>query len=313
MDFWQTQKRARQVTTLYLLLFLFLTAVAALLVEFGMRYVAQEQYDPPMPLAGCVFLGMTFLISLAQYSCFKVSGGKFVAESMGAMKVDPEADFAQKQLANIVEEIAIASALPVPALYILDANEINAFAAGLAPDSAVIAVTKGALEKLSRDELQGVIAHEFGHIQNGDMLIGLRLAAMIMGFYFIFFMGLRMMQMTPRFGRRSNGRGANPIVVLALFLFLAGAFTWFFGSILKAMVSRQREYLADASSVQYTRNPEGLANALRKIAHESAHDMPKSGMAYSHLYFNVSSSFMSLFATHPPLQERIERITGKKK
>ena len=173
----------------------------------------------------------------------------------------------------------------------------------------MITITEGALNKLSRDEIQGVIAHEFGHVKNGDMLIGLRLAAMLMGFYFILYFAIRMLQFSG--GRRQDGRGQNPVFLAAMLFLIAGAFAWLFGSLLKAAVSRQREYLADASSVQFTRNPEGLANALRKIQKEELNDMPVTGMAYSHLYLDDHGSFSSLFATHPPLQKRIDVIEGK--
>jgi heat shock protein HtpX len=310
VNFWEAQRRARKQTALYLSLFVFLTLIAACFLELGMRYLEPDQYTTPYPLLGIGFLVLTFLVALFQYSCFKASGGKFVAESMGARRADPEANLAERQLLNIVEEIALASSLPVPLVFVIDAKQINAFAAGLTPDSAVIAVTQGALEQLNRDELQGVVAHEFGHISNGDMMIGLRLAAMLMGFYFILYLGIRLLQLSGRSSRRSNGKGGNPVLMAALCLFIAGAFTWFLGSILKAGVSRQREYLADASSVQFTRNPAGLAGALRKIQEETTKDMPKTGLAYSHLYLDDHASMFSLFATHPPIEKRIQAILG---
>jgi heat shock protein HtpX len=215
-------------------------------------------------------------------------------------------------LLNIVEEIALATSLPTPPVYILDANEINAFAAGTSRENAAITVTRGCLNLLNRDELQGVLAHEFGHIYNKDMTIGMRVAAMIMGFFIVTYMGLRLLQGSSYSSRRSDDedrRGGNPIMIIALIFLVAGAITWFFGSILQAMVSRQREYLADASSVQYTRNPKGLANALRKIANSTVSDMPRSGQPFAHLYFNEHESFWSrIFATHPPVEDRIAAI-----
>jgi heat shock protein HtpX len=182
-------------------------------------------------------------------------------------------------------------------------------------------VTVGAVQQLSRDELQGVIAHEFGHIFNGDTLISMRLAAMVMGFYFVLYIALRMIQFSGFRGRNerrsegggsSSGNGGNLLVVAALILAVAGALTWLMGSILKCMVSRQREYLADASSVQYTRNPKYIADALRKIAGLDVHDMPASGMAFSHMYFDDSGGFLSsIFATHPPIEKRIAALEGK--
>jgi heat shock protein HtpX len=311
MDFWQAQRRARKETAVYVTLFAILTIVAAVLLELGLRYFAPDQYNPPTPYMGLIFLVMTFGAACVQYYRFTTQGGKYVPESMGARKVKQDCDDLKEQmLLNIVEEIALASALPIPPVYIIEAEEINAFAAGLKPENAVIAITQGALNKLSRDEIQGVVAHEFGHIKNGDMRIGLRLAAMIMGFYFILYFALRILQISGRskISRGGGKKGADPILIAVLLLLAAGVFTWFFGSILKAAVSRQREYLADASSVQFTRNPEGLANALRKIEQENISDMPKTGIAYSHLYLDDHNSWSSLFATHPPIKKRIAAI-----
>jgi len=309
MDFWEAKRRARTQTLIYLFFFAFLTIMAAVLLEVGLRYFDQDQYNPPQPILGISFLLLTFGAATIQYVCFMSCGGKYVAESVGARLADPTASPTEAQLINIVEECAIASSLPIPAVYIMEAKQINAFAAGLTPQDAVIAVTQGALNNLTRDEMQGVVAHEFGHICNGDMKIGLRLSAMLMGFYFILYFAIRMMQFSGG-SRRSNEKGSNPVAIAALLMILAGAFTWFFGSILKAAVNRQREYLADASSVQFTRNPQGLVNALQKIQKESVHDMPKTGLAYSQLYLDDRSSFSSIFATHPPLDKRIDAIVG---
>ncbi len=306
MDFWQAQRHARRQTALYLTLFFLLTIVAAILLEFGLRYYGEGQYNPPLPYFGLTFLAFTLVSASVQYICYMSMGGKYVAESMGA-RLANASDPKGAQLLNIVQECAIAAALPIPKVYIIDAEQINAFAAGLDADSAVIAITRGALEKLSRDEIQGVIAHEFGHISNGDMVIGLRLAAMLMGFYFILYMAIRIMQFS---GGNRDSKGQNPVLFAALFFLIAGSFAWLFGSILKAAVSRQREYLADATSVQFTRNPEGLANALRKIEQEQVKDMPKTGMAYSHLYLDDHGTLSSLFATHPPIKKRIQAIEG---
>lgn len=310
MDFWQAQRRARRQTTIYLSLFVLLALVAAVVLELAIRYYGQGQYDPTVPYMGLAFLGITLIAASVQYLCYVSLGGKYVPESMGARLANSANSPQEAKLLNIVEECAIASALPVPKVYVINAEQINAFAAGLKPEDAVIAVTQGALNSLSRDEMQGVVAHEFGHIANGDMLIGLRLAAMLVGFYFILYFAIRILQFSSM-GRRSEGKGQNPVLLIALVFLVAGAFTWLFGSILKAAVSRQREYLADASSVQFTRNPQGLASALQKIQNESEKDMPKTGMAYSHLYLDDHASFSSIFATHPPIKKRIEAILGK--
>jgi len=311
MDFWEAQKRARRQTRLYLLLFAILTLLGAALIEYGLRYFDPQDYSFPYPLAGAFFVGITFLVAGFQYLLLKSGGGAYVAETVGGVLVPPDTrDFKLQQLLNIVKEVSIASAQPVPPVYILKSQEINAFAAGINPEDAVMAVTIGSLEKLSREELQGVIAHEFSHIANQDMKISLRLAAMVMGFYFLLFFGLRILFFTGGISQGDKRRGM-PIQLIALLLLAAGIFTWFFGKILQSMVSRQREYLADASAVQYTRNPDGIAGALRKIMKDETHDMPSSGMAFSHLYFNHGSFFSNLFATHPPLEKRIEAIEGK--
>jgi heat shock protein HtpX len=313
IDFWEAQRRARRQTSLYLALFVILTVAAAVLLELGMRYFVKDQYNPSWPVLGLIFLGLTFIAAALQYSCFLSMGGKYVAESIGARLADGRSDPKEAQVLNIVSECAIAASLPIPQTYIIEAEQINAFAAGLSSEDAVVAVTSGALKTLSREEMQGVIAHEFGHISNGDMKIGLRLSAMLMGFYFVLYIAVRMLQLSGRGrgNRRSgDGGGRNPIIAAALIMIVAGAITWLLGSILKAAVSRQREYLADASSVQFTRNPEGLVNALRKIKQETVKDMPTTGMAYSHLYLDDHKSLSSIFATHPPLERRIELLQG---
>lgn len=312
IDFWEAQRRARSLTAWYLTIFALLTIGVAIAAEVAMRTFAEESYDPPLPYVGMAFLAITFLVALFQYGQFRTQGGAFVAESVGGILIDRRtASLKEEQILNIVEEMAVAASVPIPALYILKANEINAFAAGLTPKDAVIAVTVGAINQLSRDELQGVIAHEFGHIHNGDMTISMRVAAMVMGFFFVLYIGMRMLQFTDFRSDREERRGGNPLLIAALILLVAGAFTWFAGSVLKSMISRQREYLADASSVQFTRNPNGIANALRKIANEQVHDMPPSGMAYSHMYLEDTSLMSSLFATHPPIAKRIAAIEGR--
>lgn len=310
-DFWEAQRKARSRTSLFVFLFIFLTILMAVCVELGMRYFAADSYETKVPWIGMLFAGITFAVAGMQYLNFQSSGGSYVAESLGAIEVNPHTkNLKEIQLLNIIEEIAVASSLPKPAVYILPVKQINAFAAGMGTDNAAITVTAGTLNLLTRDELQGVVAHEFGHIYNGDMKISMRLAAMVMGFFFVLYLGLRILQFSS-FRRRDDEKGGNPVLVAALLLMVAGAFTYLFGSILKACVSRQREYLADACAVQFTRNPNGIANALQKIANEDVSDMPAHGDAYSHLYFNDTSALSSLFQTHPPIQKRIAAILGQ--
>lgn len=309
MNFWEAQRRAKSRTTLYVTLFVLFTLFIACAAEFVLRDVTTSNYNPTVPWVGLIFVVITFSVAGYQYSCFQLQGGKYLAEMLGAELVDERTTHPKKmQLLNIVNEMAIAASLPVPPVYILDANEINAFAAGLGEKNAIITVTTGTLNSLSRDELQGVVAHEMGHIYNGDMKISMRLAALVMGFYVVFILGFRLLQFSPR-NRDDNQKGTN-VYLIALVMLAAGAITYLFGSILKATVSREREYLADACAVQFTRNPNGIANALRKIAKKQVNDMPKDGIAFSHIYFDDQHPFFSLFATHPPIEKRIAMIEG---
>ncbi len=317
-DFWGAQQRARSRTTLYVTLFIILTLVVATVSEMAMRHFAGKQsYDPPLPVIALVFMAITFAVAGYNYLMFQQYGGSYVAESLGGRRVNPQATNPRaRQLINIVEEMALAASVPMPKIYILPNEEINAFAAGTNPDNAAIAITEGALNILNREEIQGVIAHEFGHIYNGDMKISMRLAAMVMGFFIVLYIGMRILQFSGMSSSRrsdENGerRGGNPIALAAIILMIAGVVTWFFGSILKAAVSREREYLADACAVQFTRSGRGIANALRKIGRQTIKDMPSSGMAYSHLYLSEEGGLSDLFATHPPLRKRIEAIEGK--
>ncbi|BBI17075.1 M48 family metallopeptidase [Neochlamydia sp. S13] len=311
INFWEAQKKARSKTKLYLGLFLALTLLTSTLVEYTMRDLAKDSYHPPIPLLGGAFLIITCGIALVEYSHYKLQGGAYVARSLGARLIDDHTNnLKEKQLLNIVQEIAIASSLPVPPVYILPTDAINAFTAGLTPENAAIAITKGSLDKLTREELQGVIAHEFGHIYNGDIKISMRLAAMVMGFFYALYIGMRLLQFTSQSRERRKKKENNPVVIAALLIFVAGALTWIMGSILKAAVSREREYLADACAVQFTRNSAGIIQALIKIERAEDETMPLKGMAYSHLYFNDRMSLSSLFSTHPPIRKRIVALEG---
>ncbi|MBA2369465.1 MAG: M48 family metallopeptidase [Candidatus Protochlamydia sp.] len=314
MNFWEAQRQAKTKTVLYLCIFVLLALLTSFLAEMAMRVFAGENYQGDFPYVGLSLVGIILAVAGFNYMNYLQSGGSYVAESLGARLVNPDTrNPKERQLLNVVEEIALATSLPIPPVYILEAREMNAFAAGTAADNAAITVTRGLLEFLKRDELQGVLAHEFGHIYNRDMLIGMRVAAMIMGFFIVSYIGIRMLQGASYVSRRDDEdrKGGNPLLLMALIFIVAGAVMWFFGSILQAMVSRQREYLADASSVQFTRNPSGIANALRKIEQSTVSDMPKSGQPFAHLYFNEHASlWQRLFATHPPLEKRIAAIEG---
>lgn len=316
-NFWEAQRKARSKTTLYVIIFLLLTVLVSWGVEQfisafeEMNYDPRDPYaspDPALPFYGPLFGLITIGIAAFHYLMYSSQGGGYVAESMGCKQVSPNTtNFKEQQLLNVVQEMAIASGKPMPKVYLIPAREINAFAAGITPENAAVAVSVGALEVLNREELQGVIAHEFGHIYNGDMKISLRLAAMVMAFSFILYIGLRILQFSS-YSRRGDDKNGNAQVVIAVAFTLGGALMWIFGSILKACVSREREYLADACAVQFTRSPDGIAGALRKIAQGHVKDMPAMGSSYSHLYIEDHSAFSSIFATHPPIEKRIAAI-----
>lgn len=309
MDFWKAQEKAKSRTVLYLLVFFCMTLFLALGIEWILRTFLSDYYTMNFPLFAVCFSLITITYAAFNYLMYREYGGKYVAESLGARKISLTSNYAEeKKLINIVEEISIAASLPMPAIYILDAKEINAFAAGLDPNKSAITVTQGSLNQLNREELQGVIAHEFGHIYNGDMKIGLQLSALVAGFFIALYLGFRLLQFS-NFRSREDKR--NPLLLLGLALLAAGSIAWLGGSILRSMVSREREYLADATGVQFTRNPQGLIGALKKIGASTKEDMPKVGKPYAHLYFNHKSFMETLFATHPSLEKRIAALEGE--
>jgi Zn-dependent protease with chaperone function len=243
-------------------------------------------------------------------------GGKKLAQSMGGSRINPNTDDAnEKKILNVVEEMALASGMPVPAVYLLKEElGINAFAAGNTPSDAVIGITQGAIEQFDRKQLQGVVAHEFSHILNGDMRLNLRLIAMLSGIVFIATAG----ELVMRAGgggyghRRSSGgrRGDSRILILGVALLAIGWLGTFFARVIKASISRQREFLADASAVQFTRDPQGISQALSIIGGYSNGSQVFSAKAdeSSHLFISNAIGKALSFATHPPLEERIKRI-----
>jgi Zn-dependent protease with chaperone function len=235
------------------------------------------------------------------------TGGAAVAHGLGATPV-PESttDFHLRRLRNVVEEIAIASGVPVPQVFVLEEEEsINAFAAGYAPADAAITVTRGALDRLNRDELQGVIAHEFSHVLNGDMRLNIRLIGLLFGVMVLALIGRKILE-----HGRFRGRDGAPILGVAIALLVIGYIGLFCGRLIKAGVSRQREYLADASAVQFTRQTTGLAGALKKIGALPAGSKLTSGDAeeVSHMLFGDGIGYSRLMATHPPLLDRIRAL-----
>lgn len=291
-------------------------------VKSGSAIPAQGLWHPDWFLwVTCGTLGLVIVGSLYKTLALR-GGGDSIAASLGGRLVNSNTeDLDERKLLNIVEEMAIASGTPVPRVYLLDDEQaINAFAAGYAPGDAVIGVTRGCMRILTRDELQGVIAHEFSHIINGDMRLNIRLIAILHGILLIGIAGFVIFRSFlfaghgyhNRRSSRRQGGSAMAIILLGLALIVIGYLGMFFGKLIKSAVSRQREYLADSSAVQFTRNPDGIAGALRKIggfAKTSRIDHPRCEEA-SHMFFGnaLKASFLNAMATHPPLIERIQRI-----
>lgn len=339
MDFFEAQAVAKKRTSRLVVLFVLavlgtiVAAYAAGLLILGQtqRYerdrAAVPSYTERQPLwqpklfAGVAFttLAVVGLASFFKWRQFS-AGGSVVARNLGGREVDSRTtDFHERRLLNVVEEMAIAAGTPVPAVYILDDEPgINAFAAGLTTSDAVVAVTRGTLEKLTRDELQGVIGHEFSHILNGDMRLNMRLTSLLFGILILGIIG-RSIIWSLRFSgarrsRNEKGGGGGVAVVIAagIALLIIGYIGYFFGRLIQAAVSRQREFLADASAVQFTRNPAGIAGALKKIggyALGSSMNSTKSA-EIGHFFFaqGFRSRFGGLWATHPPLPERVRAI-----
>ena len=328
-DFFQQQDAARRGTTRLVVLFalavLAIMASIEVLLATAMGYLGRDPEtnevdwtavaDPRLLILAVVgtliVVGGGSLYKIAQLS----GGGRVVAEELGGRLVDTStSDPVERRLLNVVEEMAIASGTATPPVYLLEQEEgINAFAAGLTPQDAVIGVTRGTATTLDRDELQGVIAHEFSHILNGDMRLNIRLIGLLHGILIIGMIGYFILRMSffTGGGRSRDSKGALPVLAIGAGLAVIGFAGTFFGNLIKAAVSRQREFLADASAVQFTRHPEGIAGALKKIGGfvtGSAVKNPNAPQA-SHMFFGrATSGFNAMFATHPPLKERIKRI-----
>lgn len=349
MDFFEAQERARKRTGRLVLLFA-LAVLGTILAGYIAAILVLHQVEPrkgrdsldyweyhrtgrwPDGTAlkrwwdARIFLGVAGgtlavvgLASLFKWSQFR-AGGSAVAESVGARPIDPRTtDPRERRLLNVVEEMAIASGVPMPAVYVMnDEVAINAFAAGLTTSDAVVAVTRGTLEKLNRDELQGVIAHEFSHILNGDMRLNVRLTAILFGILVIGLIGRGILRGMLRGRVRVGGSGKNKgggiaiIFAIGLALMIIGYVGYLFGRLIQAAVSRQREFLADASAVQFTRNPGGIGGALKKIGGYAIGARLNTDKAaeIGHFFFCQAfrSSFGGLWATHPPLEERIRAV-----
>jgi Zn-dependent protease with chaperone function len=329
MNFFESQEHAHKRTTLLVVLFvlaviaLILVANVLVMVVFGL--IGSEQLQNggtlirQMDWKTFATVGAGVSVVVVAGSLYKIvalsAGGKVVAESLGGQLIPQNAqDLNQRKLLNIVEEMAIASGTPAPPVYLL-ANEsgINAFAAGFSPRDAVIGVSQGAIEHLSREQLQGVIAHEFSHIFNGDMRLNIRLMGALNGILVLGMLGYYLLYSSSFSGhRRGNSKEGGGILALAVGLMVIGFAGTFFGALIKASVSRQREYLADATAVQFTRNPNGIAGALKRIGGLAAGSTIENPGApeVSHAFFaqGIAGPMQWLAATHPPLEKRILRI-----
>jgi Zn-dependent protease with chaperone function len=329
MNFFESQERAHKHTKLLIVLFgvaviaLIVMANVLTLVVFGFvnsqqlrdghTFLAQMDWK----MFATVGAGVSVVVLVGSlYKMMVLSaGGKVVAESLGGQLIPRNTEEPnQRKLLNVVDEMAIASGTPAPPVYLL-ANEpgINAFAAGFSPRDAVLGITQGAIEQLSRDQLQGVIAHEFSHIFNGDMRINIRLMGALNGILILGILGYYLMYSASFSGRRrSNDNSGIAILALAVGLMVIGFAGTFFGGLIKAAVSRQREYLADASAVQFTRNPSGIAGALKRIGALKFGSIVRNPSApeVSHAFFaqGVTGFTQWLSSTHPPLASRILRI-----
>jgi len=331
MNFFQSQDNARQKTRSLILMFILAViaivvavnlVITALIINIGDQGEVAALPDfnwimNNLSLVAGISLSTIGFISLS--SLYKIaslsSGGGKVARSLGATLISADnKDPLRRRLYNVVEEMAIASGIPMPEVYVLEQEPgINAFAAGFTTGDAAVTVTRGTLENLSRDELQGVIGHEFSHILNGDMRLSTRLMGLLFGILVIGLIGRAVLNST-RYGaiRSDNSRRDNTtaIYLAGLGLFLIGYIGVFFGQLIKAAVSRQREFLADASAVQFTRQTQGIAGALKKIAaaQQGSELQTADAEEVSHMLFATGASFSSLLATHPPLIQRIKAL-----
>lgn len=316
MNFFEHQAAARKASTRLVLLFALavIGIVCAVDVAVLIAIASQDESTPTQTAMMLILASVITVAIIGMGSMYRIAslrgGGETVAQQMGGVPVPEQTRDPQlRRLRNVVEEIAIASGVPMPKLYVLEHEAgINAFAAGYSTSDAVIAVTRGALERLNRDELQGVIAHEFSHILNGDMRLNIRLIGVLFGILMMAIIGRKILE-HGRFGGRDKGAGA--VLVAALVAMAIGYLGLFFGRMIKAGVSRSREMLADASAVQFTRQTVGLAGALKKIGGvgdgaklEHAGDAEE----VSHMLFGDGVGLSGLFATHPPLLDRIQAL-----
>jgi Zn-dependent protease with chaperone function len=324
MNFFAHQDRARKNTRY--LVFLFVLAVIAIVVVVDVvAYFALSDHEQTdllrqgidwriLVTASFATLAVIGIASLVRLAGLRAGGGS-VAQAMGGVRIEPHTtDFIHRRLLNVVEEVALASGVPVPEVYVIeDEDAINAFAAGYTVNDAAVTVTRGTLEKLDREQLQGVIAHEFSHILNGDMRLNIRLMGILFGILALAVIGRQLLNAgyLSGFSSRNRRDSGNAIVFIGLALLVVGGIGLFFGRLIKSAVSRQREFLADASAVQFTRNPQGIGGALKKIGgfEQGSFLTRHNPEEVSHMLFASGlAGFRGMFATHPPLVERIQRV-----
>jgi Zn-dependent protease with chaperone function len=320
MNFFERQDAARKGSRA--IGFVFVLAVACIVlavdgvVAVAWAWASAGKNGPTPPPAGLFVIvtlgviGTIVTVSLVKMAMLRAGGGAAVAGMLGARRVEPNTkDPLERRLLNVVEEMAIAAGTRVPGVYVLDEEKgINAFAAGYDVSSSIVTVTRGTLETLTRDELQGVIGHEFSHIVNGDMSLNIRMIGVLAGIVFLGAIGGFVMRTT-----EGRSKEAGALFFAGLGIYIIGYIGLFFARLLKASMSRQREFLADASGVQFTRNPDGLAGALDQIRASTSLVGNRHAEDVSHLFFGqaIAMGFDSLFATHPPIDERIKRINPR--
>ncbi len=328
MDFFQYQANAKRNTLwLYILFAIALLAIvvavyAAVTVSFYMLPLFWRDFEAPQKFwewQRFVYTSLSTIIFILLGSWYKMhqlkqGGGIAIAEMLGGQRLGKAKEPEERQLRNVVEEMAIASGMPTPAIFILEQQGINAFAAGYAYQDTAIAVTRGAIEMLNRDELQGVVAHEFSHLLHGDTLLKMKMMGLLHGITMISDLGILMISGRNTVSHSKYKGGSHPVLMLSGFLFfMIGLIGMLAADMIKAAMSRQREYLADASAVQFTRNPEGIVGALKVMGGYKAGSrlhIPEIQQV-SHLCFGdaLQSWWQSnWWATHPPLVNRIKRL-----
>jgi Zn-dependent protease with chaperone function len=314
MDFYARQEAARRTTRWLLAAFLVSVALVVVAIDAVVVVLVRASEPGRSPTGAVVMASVVVLAIICGASLFKTlslrAGGSVVARSLGGTRIERSTgDFALRRLHNVVEEMAIASGVTMPEVYVLENEDgINAFAAGNSPADAVITVTRGAVTRLKREELQGVVAHEFSHILNGDMRLNLRLLGWVFGLLAVAIVARIVLQSSPRSSGRGRKDGAGALMLAALAVMVLGYIGVFFGRLLQAAVARHRERLADASAVQFTRNPLGLTGALLKIAGLSAGSRLETPDAEEVAHMLFAPGLPRLLATHPSLEERLKAL-----